>query len=287
MIHRLCTSLLTFIVAVLFAGCGPTTSTQGKPANVVNTTTAKAADAAPSKESLMSAEIKAWESWKAKDGRYFEEYLSDNNFVAVSGNGRIDKATVVRRHVDPACEVNTFALSDERMTLLSPDVALITYKAKQDAKCGGKALPSPVWAATVLVRNGAAWKAAYHNENAVVDPNTLSAKKTGHKEPPATEDAKTTPADENTEDMVNAEKAVWEAWKDHDGKRIDMLTAGDISFINIFGTFLPDKAEAIKNWTSSICQVKSVSVTEAVATMLTPTVGILTFKGGADGLCGG
>jgi len=234
----------------------------------------------------MAAEMKAWESWKAKDTRYVEDYLMDN-FIAMSGRGRFDKVTALKQHADPACEVNGFSMSEDRMTLLSSEVALITYKATLDAKCGGKAVPSPVWAATVLARSGDKWKAAYHNENAIIDPKTLSAKTANNTKMAKEEDAKAAPLDAATQAMLAAEKAVWEAWKDHDGKKIEDLTANDISFINIFGKFIPTKADAIKDWTSSLCEVKSVRVTDAVGTMLSPTVGLLTFKGGADGLCGG
>jgi len=283
-------TVTTLIVAALMTACGSATSNQSKPvadiANVSNANiAAKPATAAPSKEAIMAAETRAWESWKAKDGKYFEDYLSDNAF-AIGDNGRIDRATIVKRHVDPTCEVNSFLLSEQQMITLSADVALVTYKAAQDAKCGGKAMPSPVWAATVLVRKGDTWKAAYHNENAVVDPKTLTTKKADRKSP-ADDASKTALTDAGTSALLAKEKAVWEAWKDHDGKRIEDLTAENISFINIFGTFLPNKPEAIRDWTSNLCQVKSVTVTNAEATMLTPTVGILTFKGGADGLCGG
>lgn len=81
--------------------------------------------------------------------------------------------------------------------------------------------------------------------------------------------------------------AVWEAWREHDGKRIGDLTTSEISFINIFGTFFPSKADALADWTSPGCEVKSVSVSNAVAKMLSPTVGLLTFDGGADGTCFG
>ena len=63
--------------------------------------------------------------------------------------------------------------------------------------------------------------------------------------------------------------------------------AKDISFINIFGTYFPTKDEALKDWTGTGCDVKSVSVTGATSTMLSPTAGILTFTGTAIGTCYG
>ena len=90
-----------------------------------------------------------------------------------------------------------------------------------------------------------------------------------------------------TDALTAAERAVWEAWREHDGQSIGDLTTSEISFINIFGTFFATKADALKDWTSPGCEVKSVSVTDAVGIMLSPTVGLLTFKGGADGTCFG
>lgn len=63
------------------------------------------------------------------------------------------------------------------------------------------------------------------------------------------------------------------------------LTTREVSFI--FGTFFATKADALKDWTSEGCKVKSVSVTNATGTMLSPTAAILTFDGGADGDCFG
>src|ERR1700683_3572282 len=70
-------------------------------------------------------------------------------------------------------------------------------------------------------------------------------------------------------------------------KKIADLTVKNISFINIFGTHLATKAEALKNWSGAGCDVKSVTLTDAAATMLSPTVGILTFSATADGTCFG
>ena len=80
---------------------------------------------------------------------------------------------------------------------------------------------------------------------------------------------------------------MWEAWRKHDAKRIAALTVRNISFINIFGTHLATKADALKNWSGAGCDVKSVTLTDAAATMLSPTVAILTFEATADGTCFG
>jgi Domain of unknown function (DUF4440) len=94
-----------------------------------------------------------------------------------------------------------------------------------------------------------------------------------------------TDRDARADAMLAVERAVWEAWKAHDAKKLEDLTARDISFINILGTYLATKADALKNWSGAGCDVKSVRITDAAGTMLSPTVGILTFEDTADGTC--
>lgn len=285
--------ILIFVVADLFAACG-SAPVQNKPAATNSNATnanivSKPVAAAPSKDDLIANEKKAWTSWKAKDVKYFEDYLTDNA-IGMGSKGRSNKAAIVTRISDPTCVVNDFSFSEEQMTPLGTDAALLTYKATQDAKCGGKPLPAAVWAATVLVRSGDKWKAAYHNEVAIIDPKKAQTHANDQKdaaEKPEYIAAKYAAPDDATEAMLAVEKMVWEAWKDHDGKKIDELTTKEISFINIFGTHFANKADALKDWTSPGCQVQSVSVTDAAGTMLSSNVGILTFKGGADGTCFG
>src|SRR5436309_3102618 len=98
--------------------------------------------------------------------------------------------------------------------------------------------------------------------------------------------ARATP-DANTDALVKVELAVWEAWKAHDAKKLDDLMAKDVSFVNIFGTYLATRADALKDWTGANCEIKSVNVTYGFASALSPTVEMLTRKGTADGTCGG
>jgi hypothetical protein len=54
-----------------------------------------------------------------------------------------------------------------------------------------------------------------------------------------------------------------------------------------FRTYFATKADALKDWTGTGCDVRSVSVTDTTGTMLSPTAVILTFAGTADGTCYG
>ena len=253
-------------------------------AALVVTACAGTPPAAPTTEALVTLEKSANEAWKLKDAAFWNTFLSDA-FVGYGMSGRLDKASAAKEYAGADCEIRSYAPSDERMTRLGQDAALLTYTSTVDGTCGGQAVPARSRAASVYVRDGDRWKGAFHAEAPIVDPQAAPAAPVGKQE--ASEAGAARPAGAGTEALLVAEKALWEAWRAHDAKTIEELTTREFSFINIFGTYFPNKAEALKDWTGPGCDVKSVSVTDAAGTMLSPTVGILTFTGGADGTCYG
>jgi hypothetical protein len=249
-------------------------------------TAAKASPAASTKEALVTLERSAYEAWKSKDAKFWDTFLSDK-FVGYGSAGKLNKASATKEYTGADCEIKSYALSDEQMRPLGNDAALLTYKTTVDGTCGGQKVPANSWAASVYVRDDDKWKGAFHAEAPVVDPKAAPTKPADKKKAPKKDEAKLAAPDASTDAMLAVEKAVWEAWKAHAAKELEDLTARDISFINIFGTYFATKADALKDWTGPGCDVKSVSVADAAGTMLSPTVGILTFKGTADGTCYG
>ena len=254
-------------------------------ANATNTAE-NTAQAGPTKVALVTLEKSAYAAWKSKDAKFWDTFLSDK-FVGWGSSGRLDKASATKEFTGADCAIKSYALSDEQMSPLGKGAALITYKITVDGTCGGQKVPANSWAASVYVRDGDKWKGAFHAEASVVDPKAELAKPADRKKAPQKDEAQSAAPHASTDAMLAIEKAVWEAWRAHDGKTLEDLTAKDISFINIFGTYFATKADALKDWTGAGCDVKSVSVTEDARTMLSPTIGILTFKGTADGTCYG
>jgi hypothetical protein len=246
----------------------------------------KGAWAEPTQSVLLSLEASAYEAWKFKDAKFWETFLSDK-FVGWGSWGRLDKASATMEYSGADCKIESYAISDVQLTPLGQDAALITHKITVNGSCGGQKNPPGSWAATVYVRDGDQWKAAFHAQAAIIDPAAPPVKPVGKKA--GGEQKQTTPADQDalTGALLPLEKAIWEAWKDHDAKRLDGLTATNVQFINIFGIHLATKAEALKNWSGEGCNVKTVALTDAVATIFSPTVGILTFHASADGTCFG
>jgi hypothetical protein len=275
--------IMYFAAALVFTACAGNVIANN--ANAANTTE-KTVPAAPTKDALVTLEKSAHEAWKSKDAKFWETFLSDK-FVGYGSSGKLDKASATKEYTGADCEIRSYALSDEQMKLLGHRAALITYKTTVDGTCGGEKVPANSWAASVYVRDGDQWKGVFHAESPVVDPAAAAAKPVANKEAPKAHEAKPAARDAGTNAMLAVERTVWEAWRVHDGKKLAELTAKDIAFINIFGTHFATKADALMDWTGTGCDVKSVSVTDAARTMLSPTVGILTFTGTADGTCSG
>ncbi|MDX6444367.1 MAG: hypothetical protein QOH71_1441 [Blastocatellia bacterium] len=300
---------LRFIVlaaaSTFFAACGAPATNTG--ANNANTNTTKPVAAAPTADALMAFEKQANEAYVKGNSKFFDGMLSDK-FVILGGGQRMDKAATVKMIGVVKCDIKSMDLTEPAMSMIDADTYALSYKATWDGTCNGPdekpmKVPSPIRSASIWVRSGYKWQAVFHGENVIVDPKApppppAPAAKT---EEPKKDDktatnsntasntaapARATP-DANTDALVKVELALWEAWKAHDAKKLDALMAKDVSFVNIFGTYLGTKADALKDWTGNGCEIKSVSVTDGFASALSPTVEMLTRKGTAEGTCGG
>jgi hypothetical protein len=272
-----------FAAALVFAACaGNVPANNANAANTVEKTT----PAVPTRDALVTLETSAYEAWKAKDAKFWGTFLSEK-FIGWGSSGRLDKTSATKEYTGADCEIESYALSDEQMQPLGNDAALITHKTTVDGTCNGQKVPPDSWVASVYVRDGDTWKAAFHAEAPIAAPKAAPAKPLEATQALHEDDARQATANAGTDALLVVEKNVWEAWRTHDAKKLGDLTARDISFINIFGTYFATKVGALKNWSGSYCDVKRVSITDAAATMLSPTVGILTFKAIADGTCYG
>jgi len=320
--NRLLTISLLTIAGTMMTACGgaadnkPVANANANAANTANSNTATTS-AAPSTDALVALENKAFDAWKNKDGKFFDGFLAAN-FVGFDDHGKhVARADVSKMITEDKCEVKSFSLTDPHVTPVGANAAVLTAKATSDATCNGKAAPSPVISATVYVKEGDSWKAAYHNEVPIVEPKADKpvADKPVDKKPapppakyepaaasnvnaPANSTAKpaaNTAANANTgakpanltAELTAMEKSGWEAWKAKDAKKFDEILAKDITFVDHVGKMTSGKDAVIKLWTDPACDVKSVDVTDSNATEITPGVAILTYKGKASGTCGG
>jgi hypothetical protein len=292
--------LLTAASAALLVACGAPAS--DTPANGVNTNAAEPSVAAPTADALLALDEQAYEAYFRGDARFFESKLSDKFVMLGPGGSRMDKAATTRMIAGVECDVRDgWKLDEPRLSAIDADTYVLSYKGTFDGTCTTdgrtEVVPSPIRAATVWVSSSDQWVAAFHGGNPIVDPGAAAAPpaaaQAGKAEP--TKDDEAAPdarpaapaADPATQAMMAMEGSVWEAWKEGDAGKLEGMTHEDLSFIDIFGNYTANKVDTIKLWTEHRCEVRSVSVTDGVGTSLSPAVGILTFKGTADGTCYG
>lgn len=286
---RISLMTITLAAAALFAACGA--PADNKPAannaNAANANTAaKPVAAAPTKDALMTLEKSAYEAWKTKDAKFWDTFLTAN-FVGFGQSGRLDKASATKEYGGADCDVKSYALSDEQMTPLGSDAAMITYKTTIDGTCGGQKIPANSWAAGVYVREGDKWKGAFHAETPVVDPKAPPAKAAApaKKAETAAKPAETKP-DAAADALMALEKKAWEDWKAKNAKGLDEWSAKDLmSFSGTDGR--TDRAATLKRWNEDKCEVKAISLTDPASVSFGSDFALLTFKSAVDGKCDG
>ena len=107
------------------------------------------------KEELVKLEKQSWEAWKNHDGKFFEQFLSDDH-VEVGFGGIANKKQVVEIVASPICTVKTYQLDHFELRLLDQNTALLTYREAQDTTCG-KPVPSPCWVSSLYIRRNGRW----------------------------------------------------------------------------------------------------------------------------------
>ncbi|HYO45470.1 MAG TPA: nuclear transport factor 2 family protein [Gemmatimonadota bacterium] len=290
----------TAIAAVFLAGCEA--PADNPPARSADSDAAEPIADAPTADALLALDRQANEAFFRGDAAFFEGLLSDQFVMLGPGGARMDKAATTGMVAGVACDVKDgWTLDEPRLSTIDADTYVLTYRGTFDGTCtmDGRTekAPSPVRAATVWVRGGEKWQAAFHGENPIFDPRVTQAPpaEPAAREEPPNQDDEAAPdarlaapaADPSTDAMVAIETSVWEAWKERDARVLEELTARDLAFVDIFGNVTSGKGETIKFWTEHQCEVQSVRVADGTGTSLSATVGILTFKGILKGTCGG
>src|SRR5882724_7296738 len=87
-------------------------------------------------KNLIATEKKLWEAWKNKDSKPFKAAISADA-VMIGEHGVGGKDAIVKEISEGDCVVKSFELSDFKLTMLNPSVALLTYKGTADGTCAG------------------------------------------------------------------------------------------------------------------------------------------------------
>ncbi len=252
----------------------------------------------PTIEALLAMEKRAHQAYFEGNSDFFSHFFSDKLVVQKAG-ARLDKAAVITMISGVKCEVEkAAALSAPELLKIDSSAYVLTYVSTMQGRCSVlgavEEIPSPVRAATVWVREGTRWQAAFRGAIPIFDfaaPPAAAVPNDGSHAATTTHAAEVpallaTQSDPITNALMAVEEAIWRAWKTHDAELIAELTSDNIAFVNLFGTFFADKAATTKDWTSTACDVTNVTLTNGTGTAISPTVGVLTVIGVVEGTCG-
>lgn len=108
-------------------------------------------------DELVALEKQSWTAWQARDAAFFDSFLSADH-VEVGIAGPAGKELVLKVVGSSACTVAGWSVDRFSATQAGPDAVLLVYHAAQDTTCGGKPVPSPVWASSLYVRRDGRWQ---------------------------------------------------------------------------------------------------------------------------------
>jgi uncharacterized damage-inducible protein DinB len=148
---------LTLLIIILAATAAVALSQQPPKGAVPQSEAQKGAA-----NSIIDTEQKAWEAMKNKDAKFFEANLSADSSM-IGFIGVLGKPAALNVIAKMPCEVRSYTLSDFKVTFLTSETALLTYKGATDGTCFGTAVPT-VWASAVYVQRGKGWLKASHQE---------------------------------------------------------------------------------------------------------------------------
>jgi len=117
-------------------------------------------------ETLSNLEKQSWEAWQKRDGKFFQEFLSDDH-VEVGMGGPATKSQIVTFVGSPMCVVKSYRVDKFHLTKFSNDTALLTYWAEQDTTCNGNRVPSPAWVSSLYLRRGNRWLNALYQQTMI------------------------------------------------------------------------------------------------------------------------
>ncbi|MEP6703441.1 MAG: nuclear transport factor 2 family protein [Acidobacteriota bacterium] len=278
--------LATAAALALSACADPASNSTVSTANTYNSNvnTAKPLAAAPTKDALMALEKNAYEAWKTKDATFWDPFLTAN-FVGFGSGGRLDRAAAIKSYSGADCDIKSITLSDDQMTPLGNDAAVLTHKVSVDGTCAGQKVPANSWVGGVYVREGDKWKGAFHAETPIPDPSAKPVAPSANMKAASTAPAGETKPDPATDAMFALEKKAWDDWKTKNAAGLDAWAAKDMVSFTDKGR--QDRADALKTWMEDGCEIKSVSLTDPASVSFGSDFGLLTFKSSVDGKCGG
>jgi hypothetical protein len=123
------------------------------------------ASAAKVRGTLLALEKQSWEAVKKRDWNALKGTATDD-FVAISSDdGRISLDDMIKGL--EAIRVKDYALRDVKLTPLTKDAAVLTYKVQVEYTVMGETGKETWWVSSTWVQRGGKWRNAVYQETPI------------------------------------------------------------------------------------------------------------------------
>ncbi len=124
--------------------------------------------AADLKDDLLAREKALWQAWGDKKADPTRAQTSEDYVQVVAGVGATFGREAVAKAIEShSCVMKSFTFSDAKLRQPDPKVAVLTYVATQDTKCGDAALPAKVFATSMWIERDGKWVGYSYQETPI------------------------------------------------------------------------------------------------------------------------
>ena len=214
---------------------------------------------------IIALEHRYWEAWKMRDAKTLAQIRAED-FREADHDGIWDKKQTEEGDLD--LETTAFRISNEKVSVLQPDVALLTYEAAYKESYKGKDISSShSYIASLYERRKGDWRLVYTQESLANDSQ-------------ATEKAAVSSKPPDDQFFIEKEKEDWEALKHKDKAAATRFLADDFVGMYDFGFF--NKSEWVKQIDDDYA-VDDYTIMNPKVVHPTPTTALLLYTSTCKG----
>jgi uncharacterized protein (TIGR02246 family) len=120
------------------------------------------------RDELIAKEKIGWMAWASRDGEAAGALMTEDAVHVVAGASvETGRDKIMAGINGNSCKMKSFEFADVKVRQLSPDIAILTYTATQDATCQGQRLPEAVYSTVVYVQQAGEWRWTSYQETAL------------------------------------------------------------------------------------------------------------------------